>query len=170
VFTAVHGELQPLYATFASLPEPVGPTEGGTMRRPAVAVAALLAAVTVAASLGATTSKPYIGSWQARVTKAQLLDQGIADPRMPGRWKLILSRNGTYKAYNPLDKWFAGEYSAGPTRLVVRKDATCGQFPGPGIYRWSVKDGRLKLTQTSFGSDPCGGRTQQLTIPLWTRG
>jgi hypothetical protein len=130
---------------------------------------ALLAAVSMAASLGAATSKPYIGTWKARVTKAQLLDEGIADPRMPGLWKLILAKDGTYKAYNPLDRWYIGEYSAGPTRLVVRKTAICNDFPGPGLYRWSVKKGQLKLTQTSFGSDPCGGRTQMLTIPLWKR-
>jgi hypothetical protein len=139
------------------------------MIRLVTAGAALLAALGIVASLGATTSKPYIGSWKARVTTAQLLDQGITDPRMPGQWKLIFNRDGTYKAYNPLDKWFAGEYSASPTRLVVRKDGTCAQLPGPGVYRWSVKSGRLKLTQPSFGSDPCGGRTQMLTIPLWKR-
>ena len=140
------------------------------MRRLAIAAAALFAAATVVASLGAATSKPYIGTWKARVTKARLLDEGIADPRMPGLWKLILAKDGTYKAYNPLDRWYSGEYSADRTRLVVRKTAICNDFPGPGVYMWSVKKGQLKLTQTSFGSDACGGRTQMLTIPLWTRG
>jgi hypothetical protein len=139
------------------------------MRRLVTAGATLVAALSLVVSLGAATSKTYVGSWKARVTKAQLLDQGITDPRMPGQWKLIFDRDGTYRAYNPLDKWFAGKYSADATRLVVRKDGACGQFPGPGIYRWAVKSGRLKLTQPSFGTDPCGGRVQMLTIPLWKR-
>jgi hypothetical protein len=141
------------------------------MKHRLTAAVALLALFSVVASIGAATSKPYIGVWKARVTKAQLLDQGIVDPRMPGQWKLIFSKDGTYKTYNPLDKWGVGEYSAGPTRLVVRKDSAClmGGLKGPGSYRWSMKAGQLKLTQVSLGSDPCGGRTQTLTIPLWTR-
>jgi hypothetical protein len=142
------------------------------VKRMFTAGAALLAAVSMAASLGAATSKPYIGTWKARMTKAQLIDQGFVDPRAVGVWKLVLKRDGTYRAFNPLDRWTSGAYSAGATRLVVSKDAAClaAGFKGPGIYRWSVKAGRLKLTTVSTGSDPCGGRWQTLSYPLWTRG
>jgi hypothetical protein len=134
--------------------------------------ATLLAAGTLLGGLaGAATGKPYVGSWKAKVTADLLLDYGIAQPKMRGTWRLQLNRDGTYRTYNPWDRWSNGTYSASATRMNFSKDVACsaGGFKGPGIYRWSVKAGKLKLKSVSVGSDPCGGRWQTLAIPLWTR-
>jgi hypothetical protein len=141
------------------------------MRRWFTTAAALAVVAALAATLGAAATKPYIGSWKARMTADELLDAGIVQPQMKGVWKLTLGKDGKYRLYNPWDKWTSGEYSADATRLVVRKDTGCvaGGLKGPGLYRWSVKAGKLKLTSVYPGSDPCGGRWQTLAIPLWTR-
>jgi hypothetical protein len=172
VFTANHHGLQPPHVTVAAMPELVGPNqEEAMMRRVAIAGAVLFAALSVAASLGATTTKPYAGEWKARMTKAQLIDQGFVDPRAVGVWRLVLQRDGTYRAFNPLDKWTNGDYTATGRRMTFRHDPFCLEagFKGGGRYSWSIKNGTLKLTTVSIGSDPCGGRFQTLTYPLWQR-
>jgi hypothetical protein len=172
VFTADHRGLQPPYATFLAMPERVGPKpKEARMKRLVITGAALFAAVSVAASLGAATTKPYVGEWKARMTKAQLIDQGFVDPRAVGVWRLVLERDGTYRAFNPLDKWTNGDYTATDRRVTFRHDPFClgAGFKGGGRYRWSIKNGNLKLTTVSVGSDPCGGRFQTLSYPLWQR-
>jgi hypothetical protein len=154
------------------MPERVGPKpKEARMRRLAIIGAALLAAVSVAANLGAATTKPYAGEWKARMTKMQLLDQGFVDPRAVGVWRLVLERDGTYRAFNPLDKWTNGDYTATDRRITFRHDPFCLEagFKGGGRYRWSVKNRTLKLTTVSVGSDSCGGRFQTLSYPLWQR-
>jgi hypothetical protein len=154
------------------MPERVGPKpKEARMRRLAIIGAALLATVSVAANLGAATTKPYVGEWKARMTKTQLLDQGFVDPRAVGVWRLVLERDGTYRAFNPLDKWTNGDYTATDRRITFRHDPFCLEagFKGGGRYRWSVKNRTLKLTTVSTGSDSCGGRFQTLSYPLWQR-
>jgi hypothetical protein len=141
------------------------------MKRWLTSAAALVTVASIAATLGAAATKPYVGTWKARVTADQLLDNGIAQPQFKGVWKLTLMKDGTYRTYNPWDKWSSGTYSANATRIVLSKDVQClrGGLKGPGLYRWSVKAGKLKLTSVAIGSDPCGGRWQTVSIPLWTR-
>ena len=71
--------------------------------------------------------------------------------------------------FNPWDKWLEGTYSANATRIVLSNDAGClvAGLRGPGVYRWNVTDGKLKLKNVRV--DPCGGRWQTVSIPLWTR-
>ena len=141
------------------------------MKRLAITGAALFAAMSVAASLGAATTKPYAGEWKARVTADQLLDNGIAQPQFKGVWKLTLTKDGAYRTYNPWDKWSSGVYSANATRILLSKDMGClkAGLKGPGTYRWSLTKGKLKLTSVAIGNDNCGGRWQTISIPLWTR-
>jgi hypothetical protein len=139
------------------------------MKRWLAAAVALAATAGIAATLGAAATKPYLGSWKAKLTADQLLDYGIAQPKMRGTWRLELKGDGTYRAYNPWDKWFDGSYRADATRMVLTKDVKCGaDFQGPGVYRWKAAGGKLKLTSVKV--DPCGGRWQTVSIPLWTRG
>jgi hypothetical protein len=121
---------------------------------------------------GAAAGKPYVGAWKAKLTADQLLDHGIVQPKLRGTWRLELKADGTYRTYNPWDRWLNGTYSANATRMVFSKDVGCLQagLKGPGTYRWKVTHGKLKLTGVAVGSDPCGGRWQTLSIPLWTRG
>jgi hypothetical protein len=141
------------------------------MRRVAILGAAVFAAASMSASLGAALTKPYTGEWKARMTKAQLIDEGFVDPRAVGVWRLVLEQDGTYRAFNPLDKWTNGDYTATGRRITFRHDPFCLEagLKGAGRYSWSVKDGKLKLTAVSVGSDPCGGRWQTLTYPTWKR-
>ena len=138
----------------------------------AAAVVTVIASSVVAGTGGATAGKPYLGSWHARMTSAQLIDAGFVDPRAVGMWRLVLNRDGTYRAFNPLDKWLSGEYSADARRINFRKDTAClaGGLKGPGFYKWSIVAGKLKLASVYAGSDPCGGRWQTLALPSWTRG
>jgi hypothetical protein len=150
-------------------PAPGGPrSKEDIMKRWLMAAVALTAAASIAATLGAAATKPYLGSWKAKVTADQLLDNGIAQPRFRGTWRLEFHRDGTYRAFNPWDKWFEGTYSADATRMVLTKDAKCGVgFQGPGVNRWKVTDSKLKLTSVKV--DVCGGRRQTVSIPLWQR-
>ena len=59
------------------------------------------------------------------MTADQLLDNGIAQPQFKGVWKLTLETDGTYRTYNPWDKWSSGVYSANATRIVLSKDVGC---------------------------------------------
>jgi hypothetical protein len=138
------------------------------MKRLTAFIAAGLVAVSVSTG-GAATSKPFVGSWKAKLTVEQLLDYGIVQPKLRGTWKLELKADGTYRMYNPWDRWTTGRYSADATRIVVSKDTGClkGGLKGPGVYRWKLLTGKLKLASVKV--DPCGGRWQILTIPLWQR-
>ena len=131
--------------------------------------AALLAAAV--STVGAATTRPYVGAWKAKVGADLLLDNGIAQPAFRGVWRLKLKPNGTYRAYNPWDKWLEGSYSANATRIVFSKDKGClaAGFKSPGVYRWKLTKGKLDLTSVAVGSDPCGGRWQTLSIPVWTK-
>lgn len=141
------------------------------MKKWIAAVAVMVAVSSVAGALAAGSATPYVGSWKARMTKAQLIDQGLVDPRAVGVWRLVLKRDGTYRAFNPLDGWTNGQFSATDRRMTFKKDPACldAGFIGVGKYRWSVKDRKLKLTAVFPGSDPCGGRWHTLSFPLWTR-
>jgi hypothetical protein len=143
------------------------------MKRQLLTGAALLAATMsmLGGLAGAATGKPYIGSWKAKLTADQLLDNGIVQPKMRGTWRLELNGDGTYRTYNPWDRWLSGTYSANATRIVFSKDIGCLQagLKGPGIYRWKITQGKLKLTSIAIGSDPCGGRWQTVSIPFWMR-
>ena len=141
------------------------------MKRWLTTASALAVTASIAATLGAAATKPYVGVWKARVTADQLLDNGIAQPQFKGVWKLTLARDGTYQTYNPWDKWSSGVYSANSTRIVFSKDVGClkAGLRGPGTYRWSLTKGKLKLTSVAIGNDNCGGRWQTVSIPLWTR-
>ena len=136
----------------------------------AIAMLVLVTALATVAQAGGGTlaSSPY-GEWKAKMTKNELLDYGLVDPRFVGTWKLILKRDGTNRAFNGLDRWTSGSLTVSGKRLVVQKDAACDQnFPNSkGVYRWSIKQAKLKLTVV--GTDRCGGRWQTLTVPLWTR-
>lgn len=121
---------------------------------------------------GAVSRAAPYGTWKAKPTREQLLDFGMVDPRIVGTWRLEL-RKGTYRLYNPLDGWFGpARLTVDGSRLVIGKDPLCGQLVGTvggrATYRWTITRGKLRLR--SITPDPCGGRWQTLTIPLWTRG
>ena len=97
------------------------------MKRWLTTAVALAVTASIAATLGAAVTKPYVGVWKARVTADQLLDNGIAQPQFKGVWKLTLAKDGTYRTYNPWDKWSSGVYSANATRIVLSKDARLPQ-------------------------------------------
>lgn len=139
-----------------------------------VATAALLAGSLAPAgesgSSSTALSGPFIGSWGAKLSYNQAYTLG--DPRMSGRFRLTLRRNGTYTATNPLDPTASGRLAALPgKRLRFFQDTGClaGGFERSkgGIYRWSVANGKLTLRLVSEG--PCSGRTQTLTYPVWKR-
>jgi hypothetical protein len=118
---------------------------------------------------GATASStPYLGWWTARLSQTQLLDAGN-DPSYAGRFRLILRGDGTYRTYNAF--WSKGTFTVSGDRIVFADDTACkvGGFLGKGVYKWVITNRKLRLTQPRFGSDPCGGRVQTLTYPLWTR-
>ena len=142
----------------------------------AVAAATLVAAGSLAHAAAsreaaASLSGPYIGSWGAKLSYNQAYTLG--DTRMYGRFRLTLRRNGTYTATNPLDPTTHGRLTAIPgKRLRFSQDSGClaGGFERPkgGLYRWSIRDGKLTLRLVSEG--PCSGRTQTLTYPAaWKR-
>lgn len=133
--------------------------------------------VGVAASIGATQAPgmaplagPYVGSYVATLSAVQAETAG--DPRMAGKFTLVLKRNGTYIASNPLDPTAHGRLAVLPgRRLRFYADSGCeyGGFERPrgGVYRWSLDGRRLTFRLVSEG--PCTGRTQTLTYPTWTR-
>ena len=138
-----------------------------------IAFGAAVSTLAIGVAAGAPVGKPYVGSWKSKVTADVLLDNGIAQPQFRGTWRLELKRDGTYRTFNPWDKWSNGSYKAKGTRLVFGEDVGCtagGFSPAPAAYRWNVKAGKLKLKTVIAGGDVCGGRWQTLSIPLWTRG
>jgi hypothetical protein len=116
-------------------------------------------------------SGPFLGSYTATLTPEGAIDKG--DARMAGKFTLVLRRNGTYSASNPLDgPTVRGRLAAlAGHRLRFYDDFGCktGGFERPqgGTYRWSLDGRRLTLERVSEG--PCWGRTQTLTYPVWIR-
>ena len=104
------------------------------MKRWLTTAAALAVTASIAATLGAAATKPYVGVWKARVTADQLLDNGIAQPQFKGVWKLTLAKDGTYRTYNPWDKWSSGVYSANahPDRPQQGRRMPQGRAPRAG--------------------------------------
>ena len=151
------------------------------MRR--IWILTMLAATTLATLMGVTASvapgstqapgiaaRPYLGSYVATLSAVQAETAG--DPRMAGSFTLVLRRNGTYTASNPLDPPTHGRLAVLPgRRLRFYADSGCefGGFERPrgGVYRWSLDGRRLTFRLVSEG--PCTGRTQTLTYPVWTR-
>lgn len=137
-------------------------------------IAALAVGALVAVTGGtAATSKPYIGKWKAQVTAEQNLDYGVVDPRASGRYTLILTKTGTYRLYNPLDRWSNGTFTVSGRRIIFAEVSGwmggCKATTKRGLYRWSIEAGELKFQTVVLGGDPCGGRWGSLTIPTWTR-
>ena len=93
------------------------------MKRLAITGAALFAAVSVAASLGAATTKPYVGEWKARMTADSAARPRASSIREPSGCLEArpLAQDGTYRAFNPLDKWTSGDYSATRPRIVLQE-------------------------------------------------
>ena len=114
---------------------------------------------------------PYLGSYTAKLTPEGAIDKG--DARMAGKFTLVLRRNGTYSASNPLDgPTIRGRFAAlTGHRLRFYDDFGCktGGFERPqgGTYRWALDGTRLTFKRISEG--PCWGRTQTLTYPVWRR-
>jgi len=143
------------------------------MRRLAL-IAVLVGALGSAGALAAESdsSQPYLGTWAAHLTLDQMYDLGL-DPRLAGKFRLVLRKNGTYTTFNKLDGASRGRFTVSGRRIVFAHDVGCEQaYSAPdktGAYRWSVEQGKMKLTTVRLGSDPCGGRWQTLTYPVWTK-
>ena len=134
------------------------------------AAAALGGSHAVGSAAEARLAGPYIGVWSAQLTVAQAIRKG--DERMAGRFRLVLRRNGTYTASNPFDRATHGRLAAlSGRRLRFSRDSGClaggYEVSGGGVYRWTLRGGRLTLRRISEG--PCTGRTQTLTYPVWRR-
>jgi hypothetical protein len=113
---------------------------------------------------------PYVGSYTATLTSAQAATRG--DPRLAGRFTLVLRANGTYTDSNALDGQDDGRVTAlGHGRLRFYDDRFCKlgglERPQGGIYRWSLNGRRLTLSLVNEGA--CTGRTDTLTFPVWAR-
>ena len=112
----------------------------------------------------------YLGSYTAFLSADQALDRG--DPRMAGKFTLVLRSNGTYSDSNPLDGASKGRLAdIGHHRLRFYRDRGClyGNFERPqgGVYQWSLNGRSLTLRLVNEG--PCTGRTQTLAYPVWRR-
>ena len=131
------------------------------MRRLAL-IAVLLGAWVSAGALAADSSQPYLGTWTARYSLDQMYDLGL-DPRLAGTFRLVLRKNGASR----------GRFTVSGRRIVFAHDVGCEQaYSAPdktGAYRWSVEQGKMRLTTVRLGSDPCGGRWQTLTYPVWRK-
>lgn len=139
----------------------------------ALAAALLLVAWGSLGAVATASSKPYVGLWTARMSTAQMINEGF-DERLAGRFRLILSTDGTYRTYNALDRWSKGTFTVSGRRIVFANDVLCkqGGFDFKGVYTWAITNRTLRLTPVSrpgTSGDPCGGRWQTLTYPLWTR-
>jgi hypothetical protein len=144
-------------------------------RRLASALAlALLVAWGSLEALAAPAKAPYLGTWTDHLSRAEMYDRGF-DAQLAGPFRLVLRPNGTYTTFN----WYAsrpsppsrGTYTVSGRRIVFANDVECskGGFEGKGVYTWALSKGRLRLVQPYFGSDPCGGRWQALTYPIWKK-
>jgi hypothetical protein len=131
---------------------------------------ALLVALGSLEAFAAPAKAPYLGTWTDHLSRAEMYDQGF-DPFLAGTFRLVLRPNGTYTTFNSWDKASRGTYTVSGRRIVFANDVGCdrGGFTGNGVYIWSLSKERLLLKQAHFGSDPCGGRTQMLTYPVWKK-
>lgn len=146
--------------------------EGIAMARSLITllVAAGLAAAALTGVAGgvAATPTPY-GTWTDHLSLNEIYDKGF-DPRLAGTFKLVLAKNGIYRTYNDFDKWSDGTFTVSGRRIVFADDRGCrvgGHTTKKGFYYWRITDGKLKIINRR--GDPCGGRWQVLTYPLWKR-
>jgi len=143
------------------------------MRNRFAVPAALLVAWASLGALANAASTPYLGLWTARMSTAQMVNGGY-DARLAGRFRLILRADGTYTTDTAPDRWSKGTYTVSGRRIVFANDVLCkgGGFDFKGVYTWVIANRTLRLTPMSrpgVSGDPCGGRWQTLTYPLWTR-
>jgi len=113
---------------------------------------------------------PFVGSYTATLTSAQAAARG--DPRLTGRFTLVLRANGTYTDSNPLDGIDDGRVARlAHGRLRFYDDRYCKlgglERQQGGIYRWSLNGERLTLRLVNEGG--CTGRSDTLTFPVWVR-
>ncbi len=136
-------------------------------RRLAVAMA-LLAACSSAGALASGSGEAYLGTWTARLSLEQMYDGGF-DPRLAGSFRLVLRKDGTYTSFNSFDKASRGRFVVSGRRIMLSDDVLCeaGGLRGKGVYTWALARGKLRLS--AVRSDPCGGRWQTLTYPVWTK-
>jgi hypothetical protein len=140
------------------------------MARRLTVIVALLVVLGSLEALAAPAQAPYLGTWGDHLSRAEMYDRGF-DPLLAGTFRLVLRPNGTYTTFNSWDKAARGTYAVSGRRIVFANDSGCDQggLEGKGVYTWSVSNGQLRLKQPRFGSDPCGGRAQTLTYPVWTK-
>ena len=140
------------------------------MKRLLLLAALLLGAYGSAGAPASASASPYVGTWRARLSSAQMINQGL-DPRLAGPFRLVLRRNDTYTSFNSLDGASHGRFTVSGRRIVFFDDAACkaGGLDKKAAYTWSIARGRLRLTTVTVGGDACGGRWQTLTYPLWKR-
>ena len=133
-------------------------------------LAALLIGAHGSAGAFASAYAPYVGTWTARLSSAQMINQGL-DPRLAGTFRLVLRHNDTYSTFNSLDGASQGRFTVSGRRIVFFNDAGCKAvgLDKKAAYTWSIARGRLRLTTVTVGGDACGGRWQTLTYPLWKR-
>ena len=97
--------------------------KGERMKR-LLLLAALLSAYGSAGALASASVSPYVGTWRARLSSAQMINQGL-DPRLAGPFRLVLRRNNTYTSFNSLDGASQGRFTVSGRRIVFFDDAGC---------------------------------------------
>jgi len=140
------------------------------MRRLLALAAVLLCAPALPGAHATAGPKPYLGTWGARLSKAQMIDEGY-DPRLAGPFRLALRPNGSYTSFNAFDGSSRGRFTVQGSRIVFFDDLGCkaAKLDARATYTWSISHGRLRLATARLGGDLCGGRWQTLTYPLWKR-
>ena len=138
-------------------------------KRILVLAAVLLGAFGTSGVLAGVSGSP-VGTWTARLSRAQMINEGL-DPRLAGTYRLVLRSTGTYTTFNSLDGRSRGRFTVSGRTIVFFGDVSCNAagLDGKSAYTWSIARGRLRLTSVIVGGDPCGGRWQTLTYPLWKR-
>lgn len=141
------------------------------MKRLLAVAVALLAPCFSAGALAGGSAEPYLGTWTAGLSLEQMYDRGL-DPRLAGSFRLVLRKNGTYTTFNSLDRASRGRFVVSGRRVVFSDDVGCAVagLHGKGVYTWTIARGKLRLaTVRKFAGDPCGGRWQTLTYPVWNK-
>jgi hypothetical protein len=94
-------------------------------------------------------------------------DQPGLDPRLAGRFRLVLRRNDTYTSFNSLTASQVASRCRDARSFF--DDAACkASGVDKTAYTWSIARGRLRLTTVTVSGDACGGRWQT-TYPLETK-